>query len=178
MPEFVEIAIEPDMHERAQKRAKEMGPLRNTINGERSNYIGFLGEEAVLQYLKLAPSALADTYNFDIISPTAGKLEIKTKLCTTPPKSEYNCTVAAANFTQVCDKYVFVRVMSKTGEPSGATVAFVLGFTTPIHMKRFSVFRRAGDVEGAFTFRADCWNIEASKLAVPRLLLPCAPADT
>ena len=48
-------------------------------------------------------------YNYDIVYKNI-KYDVKTKRCTSPPKSHYECSVAAYNTKQKCDRYAFVRI--------------------------------------------------------------------
>ena len=68
----------PNQYERAEKRAKELGVLNNSITHGQSNGWGMLGEE-VVRDLQLCTDS-DDIYNYDLKkTPNGMKLEIKTK---------------------------------------------------------------------------------------------------
>ena len=103
---MIEVKITPQMKKRAWAKARQMGRLRNSITHGKGNIAGFLGEEVANALIK---GKISNTYDYDILYKNI-KYDVKTKRCTSPPKPFYECSVAAYNTKQKCDRYVFVRI--------------------------------------------------------------------
>ena len=73
----LEVLVTPDQYDRAEKRAKELGILNNSITQGKSNGWGMLGEEIIRDLLNCTESD--DIYNYDLKTPGGMRLEIKTK---------------------------------------------------------------------------------------------------
>ena len=142
----------------AQKKAKALGSLNNSIRNGEGNAYGFLGEILVSEYIN-AP--IDNTFDYDIVKNNI-KIDVKTKCCTSKPLSNYFCSVAAFNITQKCDVYVFVRVLEDFSK------AWVLGGRTKNKFFEEAKFYKAGELDPSsnygWTFRADCYNMEVGKL--------------
>ena len=107
---MIEIPITESMKKRAWHKARSMGKLKNSILQGEGNIAGYLGEEDVND---LIDGIISNTYDYDIVYKTSSqniKYDVKTKRCTSPPKSYYECSVAAYNTKQDCDRYAFVRI--------------------------------------------------------------------
>ena len=138
----------------AQRKSDEMGKLKNSIRSGAGNLIGFVGELAVCAYLKILP---CNTYDYDVIYRNV-TLDIKTKECTSPPKSFYECSIASFNTTQKCKAYVFTRVCGYK--------VWILGWKGKTEYFDQSNFLRKGQVDPSnnFTVKADCYNLKISDL--------------
>ena len=55
------------------------------------------------------------------------KIDVKTKRCTSKPKSYYDCSIAKTSLHQKCDKYVFVRIEWHKERPDEWKNAWILG---------------------------------------------------
>lgn len=142
------------MIDRATSKASDMGLLKNSIMSGDGNIGGFIGEEVVHRYLG---GKISNTYDYDIIKDGV-TYDVKTKRCTSAPKEEYECSVAAYNTTQNCYGYIFVRVLFKDNKWGDA---WILGW-----MPKHEYFEKAkkltkGDVDpsNGFIVRADCYNL-------------------
>jgi hypothetical protein len=147
------------------KRARglyDFGVLKGSITEGRSNLYGALGEVITFDYLASTGRnvIMKSTADYDM-TINGNKVDIKTKKTTVTPLPNFNCSIAAYNTTQKCDHYLFVRVHENLHD------AWLLGY---IHKNEF--FNRAkffrknqkDPNKPTWKFRADCYNIEISKL--------------
>ena len=155
---MVEIIPSGSQLIKANKKAKELGLLNNSIRSGEGNIYGFLGEILVSEYIN---AIIENTYDYDVIK-NGIKIDIKTKCCTSKPLENYFCSVAAFNTTQKCDVYIFVRILENFSK------AWILGGRTKIKSFQEAKFFKAGEIDPSsnygWTFRADCYNMEISKL--------------
>ena len=156
---MIEIKITPQMKKRAWAKARQMGKLRNSITRGQGNIAGFLGEEIANALIK---GEVSNTYNYDIVYKNI-KYDVKTKRCTSPPKSHYECSVAAYNTKQKCDRYAFVRIEWVKGKWGRA---WVLGWLD--HDEYFEKAEKLNrgeiDRSNGFMVKADCYNVPISEL--------------
>lgn len=156
----IEIRVTNDQYDRAEKRAKALGVLRNSITHGKSNGWGMLGEEVVRDYLMCTDSD--DMYNYDLLTPNGFKLEIKTKKTSmkNAPKGYFECSVCNHNAKQKCDMYVFVRVSTKTNK------AWICGYKPKEDFMREARFFRKGDTDpsNGYKVHASCYNMNISEL--------------
>ena len=154
-----EILITKDMINKAKTKANQMGKLNNSITKGQGNIAGFLVEEGANSLIK---GDVSNTYNYDIIYNKI-KYDVKTKRCTSPPKSHYECSVAAYNIKQKCDRYAFVRIEWVNGKWGRA---WVLGWLE--HDEYFEKAEKLnrGDIDrsNGFMVKADCYNVPISEL--------------
>ena len=155
-----EVKIRPDHIEEAQRRADEIGKLKNSIEKGGGNIYGCLGE---VVFAELMGIELNNTFDYDLIIGGLS-VDVKSKHCTTPPRMEYECSVADFNTKQKCDYYVFVRVMKDLSK------CWVLGKIKKEDYYKDAVFRKKGTIDPnsspgkPFPFTADCWNLPINKL--------------
>tara|TARA_Y100000296_G_C5179860_1_gene263068 strand:- start:619 stop:1113 length:495 start_codon:yes stop_codon:yes gene_type:complete len=157
---MIEIPITEDMKKRAWKKSREMGKLHNSIMRGDGNIAGFLGEEVANIVIN---GTITNTYDYDIVSKSKVKYDVKTKRCTSKPKDFYECSVAAYNTKQKCDRYAFVRIEYKNKRWGRA---WILGWLE--HEAYFDqahkLTRGERDPSNGFLVRADCYNVAISKL--------------
>ena len=156
---MIEIEITPQMKQRAWAKARKMGKLKNSITQGEGNIAGFLGEEVANALIK---GEVSNTYDYDIIYKTI-KYDVKTKRCTSPPKNYYECSVAAYNTKQKCDRYAFVRIEWVNGKWGRA---WVLGWLWHDEYFKKANKLKQGKVDSSnkFTVKADCYNVSISDL--------------
>ena len=158
MSAIIQVQIHPEDMEKAAVIAESIGRLRNSIRRGAGNLVGGLGEVVVKKYVHCKQS---NTYDYDLVKNN-GKLEVKTKECTSPPEPHFNCTVAAYNTKQDCDFYVFVRVLRDM------SVAWILGFVDKETFFKRAYFGKEGDLDPnsnmKWRFKADCYNIRIDQL--------------
>tara|TARA_R110000744_G_scaffold363419_1_gene471747 strand:- start:13 stop:501 length:489 start_codon:yes stop_codon:yes gene_type:complete len=159
---MIEVEITEDMKKRAWRKARTMGELNNSITEGDGNIAGFLGEEVANQIIC---GIINNTYDYDIISKKQKPItwDVKTKRCTSPPRGYYDCSVAAYNTKQKCDRYVFVRVEYKNKRWGKA---WVLGYYDKDKYFKDARFLKKGSLDGdnRFKVKADCYNIAIKDL--------------
>jgi len=160
---MIEIKITEQMKQRAWRKARSMGKLKNSITSGEGNIAGFLGEEVANEIIN---GIVSNTYDYDILYETASskiKYDVKTKRCTSEPKPFYECSVAAYNTKQECDRYAFVRVEYKNGKWGRA---WLLGWLAKEDYFRNAHELRKGQVDpsNGFRVKANCYNVAISDL--------------
>ena len=157
---MIEIKITEEMKKRAWAKSREMGVIRNSIMKGDGNIAGFLGEEVANVVID---GTISNTYDYDVVSKSGIKYDVKTKRCTSPPKPYYDCSVANFNTEQKCYRYVFVRIENKNKKWGNA---WVLGWLE--HDEYFKKARKLTkgqvDPSNGFVVRADCHNVAISEL--------------
>ena len=133
-----------------------MGTLQNSITKGQGNVHGFLGEIITSRFLK---SKLSNTYDYDIIYNNL-KIDVKTKRVTTPPKDYYECSVASLNTKQLCDVYVFTRILKDM------TKGWLLGYINKKDYFDKATFLKKGEVDHSNNWKVatDCYNLPINKL--------------
>lgn len=155
---MIEVQITPDMVEKAQQQAAEMGALRNSIRHGEGNLVGFVGE---LVAQKVLGGMLDNTYDHDLLlDDFITTVDVKTKETTVAPKPHYECSVAAYNTTQKCDYYCFVRVKNDL------SVGWYLGTYAKDKYFKDAHKLHQGEIDPSnnFTVKADCYNLPISQL--------------
>jgi hypothetical protein len=142
--------------------------LDNSISEGEGTLIGLLGEEIVYDRYPgvFERSTGTDIYDFDLVDKrVVGKVDVKTKICTSAPLPYYWCTVCAANTEQLCDYYCFVRVLEDLSR------AWIMGFLPKADFFKGALFFHKGDTdptsESGWQFRWDCYNVAVSRLWSP-----------
>lgn len=143
--------------------------LNNSILEGEGTIYGLVIEEIVKDLYGWQPATGRDIFDYDVYDPQyLGRVEIKTKRCTSKPLFYYNCTVCAANYTQRCDYYMFARVHNDL------SMAYIVGFL-PAHIFRASkkvTPAKIGEEDPerpGWSFKWDCYNIEVADLWPPHL---------
>jgi len=158
-----EVEITEEMKRRAWAKAREMGEIKNSITSGEGNIAGFLGEEVANAVLE--GTVISNTYDYDIISADQPTItwDVKTKRCTSPPKDYYDCSVAAYNTKQKCDRYIFVRI-EWTNNRWGR--AWVLGWYDKSQYFKDARKLTKGSTDGnnKFKVKADCYNMRINQL--------------
>jgi hypothetical protein len=159
---MIEVKITEEMKQRAWRKAREMGKLNNSITKGEGNISGFIGEEVANSLIE---GVVTNTYDYDITSGDQQLItwDVKTKRCTSPPRDYYDCSVAAFNTKQNCDRYVFVRVMFTKNRWGPA---WVLGWYDKNKYFKDARFLKKGqiDPDNNFKVKADCYNISIKDL--------------
>lgn len=161
---FIRVQLTPEMKERAQIKAVEMGKLRNSIRRGEGNIVGFLGEEAVLSCWK--GSVSHNTYQHDLTFDEVS-FEVKTKDRTVVPRLHYEASVANYNTTQNADFYTFVSLF-RNKATDVYEEAYVIGI-----MDKHEYFKKARymkkdfvdmESENKFRVQGTCYNLEYREL--------------
>lgn len=139
----------------ARKRAANIGPNSKKIMPGSEIY-GMLGEQL---FLDNYGGELIDCYDYDINHPKIGKIDIKTKKCSSEPQDDYYCSVSAYQIgKQNCDYYAFYRVQANL------SVGWFLGIISKKEFIEKATLFKKGDKDGNFEVKADCYNIKISDL--------------
>lgn len=153
--EFVKVQLSREDLEVAERKAEQLGGLRNSIRGGGGNVTGYLGEIAAARALRNAGHEVvwADTYDYDLVADGTITIDVKTKACSGQPLGWYDASVCEANTTQRCDVYCFARVCGMT--------AWIAGTMAPKEYYRRARFLREGDWDptNQWTVKADCHNV-------------------
>lgn len=156
----LEVLVTPNQYDRAEKRAKELGILKNSITRGQSNGWGMLGEEVIRDLLQCTDSD--DIYNYDLKTPSGMKLEIKTKKTSMKkrPQGHFECSVCNHNSRQKCDAYVFVRVSTEIPK------AWICGYKTKEKFMKEARYFKKGDTDpsNGYKVHASCYNMNISEL--------------
>ena len=152
-----EVSVTQQHIQKAKILSEEMGKLRNSITSGEGNLAGFIGEVIVAEIIGAEHE---NTYDYDLILQSGKTVDVKTKRTNYPPRTNYDCSVAAFNTKQKCDYYAFVRVKNDL------SLAWILGFYDKTEYFKDATFHRKGDFDpdNNFTFKADCYNISISSL--------------
>ena len=150
------ISITNEDIQEATLLANNMGTLQNSITKGQGNVHGFLGEIITSKFLK---SKLSNTYDYDIIYNNL-KIDVKTKRVTTPPKDYYECSVASLNTKQLCDIYVFTRILKDM------TKGWLLGYINKKDYFDKAILLKKGDIDPSNNWKllTDCYNLPINKL--------------
>jgi len=142
--------------QQARKMSDAMGQLNNSITKGQGNIIGFLGEIIVAEYLNII---LNNTYDYDLVYKNK-KIDVKSKRVTTPPKSYYECSIAALNTKQKCDLYVFTRIKNDL------STGWILGYLEKNKYLNDSKFLKKDeiDLDNNWKVITDCYNLPINKL--------------
>lgn len=141
----------------ARKRAKKIKNSNKKIvaGGE---LVGILGEEL---FLDNYGGELIDCMDYDIKHPKIGNIDVKTKRCSSPPKDDYTCTVAAYQINkQQCEFYAFYRIHNNLND------GWFLGIISKEEFLQKATLLKKGNKDGdtSFVAKADCYNIKISDL--------------
>jgi len=158
---MLKVQITEKMIKSAQVKAKEMGELHNSIIRGAGNFVGFLGEEVVNSVLG---GIIKNTKDYDLVYD-GFTYDVKTKRCTSPPRPHYECSIAAFNTNQKCDRYIFVRI--EYNKFSNELVnAWILGWYEKDLYLDFARKLKKGTRDGNnnFLVKADCYNLRIDEL--------------
>lgn len=155
---MIEVPISKIQLNAARIKAEQMGTLKNSITRGEANLEGFLGEILVAKHIK---AQVKNTYDYDLIKD-GRKIDVKTKRCTSPPRADYECSIAAYNTKQKCDYYIFVRILEDHSR------GWILGGMPKEDYFKKSRFCKKGKIDEksnlGWTFKADCYNLEIKEL--------------
>lgn len=165
---MIKIDITSDMIENAQKSAHQMGSLKNSIEGLRSNLVGFLGEECFVKHYrtkKLCSFSRVNNYDFDFLL-NGYRVEIKTKETSVIPRNDFTVNINSFNphqEKQLVDFYFFVYLQNQNGF---FTTGFMVGYISKKEFLEKSVLKIAGESDGAnaFKFKYDCLCLKINQL--------------
>jgi hypothetical protein len=138
--------------------------LNNSFTFGSGNIYGALGELAFISFFGLNSTCVANSKDYDILTPWGEKVEIKTKQTSVPPLPSYLCSVAKDSFHQNPDCYFFVRIDKSMKQ------GWLLGYSTKKNFFSDGFYAISGETESGtgFVFKTDCMNLPISKLISPQ----------
>lgn len=153
---ILELPITEDVLQQAKLRHKEMPQLKNSITGNKGLLHGLVGEIIVANYLN---ADIIGDYDYDLLK-NGIRLEVKTKVVTSPPLDHFEVSIANFNIKQQCDYYLFTRIMDdfSAGWFLGAMPKNVY-LTRSRELKKGTI-----DGDNKYKVRADCWNFRIDEL--------------
>ena len=154
---MIEVEVTKDMAAMAQDKTAEMGQLNNSITSGKGNFAGFIGEQIALHIIG---GRWENTYEYDIVSDSGMKIDVKTKQTSVKPKEYYECSVADYNTSQKCNAYAFVRVKNTFD------VGWFLGYMPKNEYYKLATHFNKGDFDPSnnYTFKASCYNLPINQL--------------
>ena len=140
----------------AEERANKMGAIRNSHYKGGGNFIGFVGEVCVRDYLEADNTSCKD---YDI-TKDGMRIDVKTKLTRYPPKQNYACTIYKTSLHQQCDSYVFARFDKEKNK------VYLCGWMPKKDFLESAHATKKGDVDpsNGYVAQADAYDLEISKL--------------
>ena len=154
---MTEIELTEDIIDECKSKASEIGKLNNSITNGKGNLAGVIGEYIVHKHLR--DSKWENTYDYDLIYKDK-KIDVKTKRCNSEPLHFYDCSIAETSLHQICDEYVFVRVLNDF------TKAWILGGME--QKKYFESSRKMTkgqiDPSNGFKVKSNCYNMQIKEL--------------
>lgn len=143
--------------------------LNDSITEGEGLLSGLIGEELLRDYYGFLRSEGEAIFHYDVLDPDIlGRIEVKTKRCTSAPKPHYNCTVSASNADQQCDYYAFVRLLNDFSR------AWLVGLMPKEEFFAQALFFKRGQIDpagfGGWRFKWDCFNLRISELCPPPLV--------
>lgn len=154
----ISLPLLPHWISESEKKAKDLGSLRNSITNGAGDLAGYVGEYLVAETLG-HPIVSNDSFDFDIQTPLYD-IDVKTKRCNSEIKPEYACSVTKKGSFQLCDIYVFCRINFAQNK------GWILGYEfkdTFFHKATYGENNAPEKIEGVenngFNYRADCYNV-------------------
>ena len=133
----------------------------HTGNNKLSKFAGYVGQVAAMKHLK---AVNIDDYEYDL--EWCGKrIEVKSKICSSIPQANYSATVYASNADQMCDVYLFTRVLRNAfDEDKLEHGAYLLGWIDRDNYdNRFHQVKQGDDDDG-YEEPADAFKIQLDQL--------------
>ena len=150
--------IDDDILKEAKKLAEEMGKIKYSITGGRGNVAGFVGE---IMYRDLTDSIHKNTYDYDLITKSGYKVEVKTKRTTTDyVLPSFEASIADFHEPQDCDIYAFARVNLRK------KICWLLGWIWKEEYYKKARYLKKGQIDPSnyFKVKANCYNLKYSEL--------------
>ena len=133
----------------------------HTGNNKLSKYAGYVGQIAAMKRLK---AVNVDDYEYDL-EWMGKRIEVKSKICSSIPQANYSATVYASNADQMCDVYLFTRVLRNAfDEDKLEHGAYLLGWIDRDNYdNRFHQVKQGEDDDG-YEEPADAFKIQLDQL--------------
>ena len=157
----IEFNIPDWMYAEAISRSNQLKILNNSITNGEGNVAGYIGQ---LAFIQLFDGSHADTYDYDVVHPELGKVEVKTKRQNVNYVNlNFEGSISEYNPNQKYDHVAFFRVNLEQKK------GWFCGFTSKEGFDDFSRNMSKGKVDvkssNNFKVKADCRNIFYSQLS-------------
>lgn len=154
-----EIICTKKMLLNAYNKHQALGKLNNSIRKGQGNFDGFVGENALKLFLDLPLDLEQNTYDYDVVYHKK-TIDVKTKKTSVIPQPIYEASVAAYNTKQLCDFYVFTRILYHENGYI-PKIAYLMGFMPKQEYYSKARFLKKGQTDGSnnFIVKADCYNM-------------------
>lgn len=153
------LTFEPSLSqiERARKLKESFVLNKNSVMDGNRNLYAFLGEVVVGDFLSERGWSVKNCKDFDLLDPDGCRWDLKTKMTTVKPKSNYRCTVHSY-YLQKCDGYIFCRCLKNLSK------VFLLGKIRKQDFMEKGELLKVGDVENGMVIDRDVWSLRISEL--------------
>lgn len=157
----LKISIPDSNIKKSRKRAANLKHSKKKISPGGEIY-GIVAEQL---FLDNYGGELIDNKDYDINHPNIGRIDVKTKRCSSAPEEYYTCTVAEYQLKNDCDYYAFYRVHNNL------TIGWFLGVISKEDFLKNATKLCKGEMDGDFVCKADCYNIPISQLkTIPEVM--------
>ena len=180
MEQIIKLDYTNEMIERAYKKAGELGVLRGSSTEGAGNFAGYLGEEAVANYLGVRVSSCDDgdaKFHYDMIWK-GQKLDAKTKKRGYGvPRLSFDGSIETFNTKQKCDSYIFASISYKNknyykpyenprDEHKDILAIHLCGIINKDEYYSKATFYKEGTIDptNGFEFRKDRYNVLYSEM--------------
>jgi hypothetical protein len=150
----LKILISDSNIKKSRKRAAGLQNSKKKISSGGELY-GLLAEEL---FLDNYGGTLIDNKDYDISHDKIGRIDVKTKRCSSPPEEHYTCSVAEYQLNNDCDYYAFYRIHKNLN------AAWFLGIISKSEFLSKATKLNKGDTDGNFICKANCYNVKISDL--------------
>ena len=180
MEQIIKLDYTNEMIERAYKKAGELGVLIGSSTEGAGNFAGYLGEEAVANYLGVRVSSCDDgdaKFHYDMIWK-GQKLDAKTKKRGYGvPRLSFDGSIETFNTKQKCDSYIFASISYKNknyynpyenprDEHKDILAIHLCGIINKDEYYSKATFYKEGTIDptNGFEFRKDRYNVLYSEM--------------
>ncbi len=159
----------------AQRKAKALGSIKNSITKGGGNIAGYLAELALARHLNaenISCDEGEDKFDYDLIKDGL-KIDAKAKRRTVDPRANYEVSIAKTSKHQQPDVYAFVSITFKEKRGKGKRATYhgidsiwLCGFMLRDEYFEKATFLRKGDIDPSNNFKvhADMYNLPISSL--------------
>jgi hypothetical protein len=163
-----------DLLDEAQRRAEDVGTLKDSMRGMQANQVGALGELVGMRYLQDRGVSYDEVFSTEYDLRLRGHytdktLEFKTKERTVSPLESYECTVPVYNHAhQRPDFYFFISLESsgKSNDIRRFTAAHILGMISFANFEKKAKRWNPGDTDTTNNWQPsiECLNVKVLDL--------------
>ncbi len=178
--QIIQLEYTDEMIERAYKKAEELGALRGSTTEGAGNFAGYLGEEAVANYLGVRVSSCDDgdaKFHYDMTWANQ-KIDVKTKKRGYGvPRLNFDGSLETFNTRQKCDSYIFASISYRNknyynpyenprDEHRDILAIHLCGIINKDEYYNKATFHKKGTIDptNGYEFRKDRYNLLYSEM--------------